>query len=343
MTDQKEHYDRFLAWQQAFRERLGINRPQLLKKLDDHKNFYLFCRIVYAIEDSLSFLFGNLKLIFSLMHSYKHEKDSGAADDLHAFMVTVDGIIVTAVIGGLLIIIQVAGAILLDSKDLNTNKYKYFFAKILAPYLRDILQGVKWAYKGMRSVLNTIFYFMLSQKGIVLEILFPLSIGIAVLSLLNRVFLRWMRNLRKWMQSNNRKRSIQAYEMGCDLKFRKKMPKDDDTEAWAQLKNSLLYDLSSEGDAKKIYYVDNDCQKQQVNISQATLNKIQDRIKEFQTENVLRRVKKEILDDMNRRFRRTSTKDKFDDILLVDLEGHNPADIKLVPVDAYKNTFIYLI
>lgn len=336
MTDQKEHYDRFLAWQQAFRERLGINRPQLLQALDESKKFYLFCRIIYAIEDSLSFLFGNLKLVFSLMHSYKHESDSGASDDLHTFMVTPDGIIVTAVIGALLIIVQVAGAILLDSKDLNENKYKYFFAKILAPYLRDVLQGVKWAYKGMRSVLNTIFYFMLAHKGIILKILFPLSIGIAVLSLLNRVFLRWMRNLRKWMQSNNRKRSIQAYEMGCELKFRKKMPKDNDEEAWRKLKNSLLYDLSAKSDKDKIYYVDNYCTKQKIDVSDETLAAIKEKIEVFQTENVLRRVKQDILNDMNRRYHNV----KYEKFEFIDLGGQKPTEIRLVP--EYKNTLVYL-
>ena len=338
MTDQKEHTDRFLAWQQAFREKFGINRPQLLQKLDDSKSFYLFCRIIYAIEDSLSFLFGNLKLIFSLMHSYKHESDSGAADDLHTFMVTVDGIIVTAVIGALLIIIQVAGAVLLDSKDLNENKYKYFFAKILAPYLRDVLQGVKWAYKGMRSVLNTIFYFMLAHKGIILKILFPLSIGIAVLSLLNRVFLRWMRNLRKWLQSNNRKRSIQAYEMGCDLKFRKKLPKDGDGEAWEKLKNSLLYDLSAEEDAKKLYYVGDDCKRHQISVSDKTLSAIKEKIKEFQTENVLRRVKKEIIDDMNRRFKNQDV--RYEKFAFIDLAGCDPDGLCLTK--EYHNSLVYL-
>lgn len=286
MTEQKEHYDEHIARYRALLERYGLTPPELTDSIDKHKIFYLFCRIVYAIEDSLSFLFGNIKLYFSLIASYYQQSDAGAADDLHHSLQSLTDLFIIIGLGIPLVIVQVLGAYFSDSKDLNSNKLKYFFAKILALYLRDILQGIKWAYKSMRSVLNMIFYFMASHKELVIKILFPLSIAIAVLSLLNRIFLRTLRNIRKQKQSSNRKASVEALEEGYVLKFRQEMPTE--PKDLAKLKNSLVY--IPDNDNCKIFYVNPEGTAKAIELETSQINNITATVQQFQSENIRRRI-----------------------------------------------------
>lgn len=299
MTEQKEHYDPYMARYRALLEKHGLTPPDLSDHIEKHKILYLTCRIIYAIEDTLSFLFGNIKLYFSLVSSYYQHSDVGSADDLHTSLQSIPDLIIILAIGIPVAVIQVLGTYFSDSKDLKTNKVKYFFAKILAPYLRDVLQGIKWAYKGMRTVLNTIFHFMPRHKELVLKILFPLSIAIAVVSLLNRIFLRTLRNFRKLRQSANRKVSLETLEEGHVLKFRDEMP----TEAkdLAKLKKSLVYVQGAED--FELIYIDSDANSKPINLTLEKKYEIQQQIQDFQSQNICHRIEQEFIgiDNKNRR------------------------------------------
>ncbi len=293
MTEQKEHYDEHIARYRFLLERYGLSPPELTASIEKHKIFYLVCRLIYAIEDSLSFLFGNIKLYFSLIASYYQRSDAGAADDLHASLQSWPDLLIILGLGIPLVIVQVLGAYLSDSPDLNTNNTKYFFAKILAPYLRDVLQGIKWAYKGMRSVLNMVFYFMASHKELVLKILFPLSLAIAGLSLLNRIFLRTLRNFRKKKQSENRKTSLEILEEGYVLKFRQEMPTDDKN--LLKLKKSLVYVPDEKKGGCVIYYVNATGTSKELEFDTTKKDNIIQKVQQYQSDNIRHRLELEFL------------------------------------------------
>ncbi len=293
MTEQKEHYDQYIARYRALLEHYGLSPPELTESTIKHSTFYLICRIIYAIEDSLSFLFGNIKLYFSLIDSYYQRSDSGASDDLHNSLQSLPDLLIIIGIGIPLALTQVLGAYFLESPDLKTNKYKYFFAKVLAPYLRDILQGIKWAYKGMRSVLNMIFRFMASHKGLILKILFPLSIVVAGLSVINRITLRTMRNFRKQEQSDNRKTSLQILEEGYVLKFRIEMPTE--PKDLAKLKKSLVY--VPEGASCTIYHVDHAGVAKDLGLPSEQRINISEQVQQFQSDNIRFRIAPEFIDE----------------------------------------------
>lgn len=323
MTEQKEHYDKYIARYRALLERYGYSPADLNEDLEKHKTFYLVCRIIYAIEDSLSFLLGNVKLYFSLLASYFQRSDAGAADDLHYALQSIPDLLIIIGLGVPLVIIQVLGAYFSDSPDLNSNKFKYFFAKILAPYLRDVLQGIKWAYKGMRSVLNMAFYFMLSHKELVVKILFPLTIAVAVVSLLNRIFLRTLRNFRKKRQSENRKISIETLEDGYGLKFRKEMPTED--KAFAKLKRSLLYIPDDPNNSFKLYFVDDNCkiENEEIALDEELKKQIYDKIQQYQSDNIRRRLELEFVNE------------NIEKLIFLENIPEN--------FEQYKNTIIFLI
>lgn len=284
MLEYSEYYDEHI-----YRSIFGESQtpPEINENLENNKYFFLVCRLIYAVEDTVSFLFGIIKLYFSLVASYFERSDAEAPDDLHNALQSLPDLLIIISIAIPLTIIQVLGAYFIDSKDLKTNFYKRLFAKIIAPYLRDILQGIKWAYKGMRSMLNMIFYFMPRDQALIIKILLPLSIGIALISLINRIFLRTLRNLRKDKQSTNRKLSIETLEEGYVLKFRQELPKE--KKELNKLKKSLIY--VENGADLKIYYVNKDSNSTELSIEDEIKQNLKQKIQKFQKENIQNRIK----------------------------------------------------
>jgi hypothetical protein len=86
-----------------------------------------------------------------------------------------------------------------DAKDIQNSTISRI-ADAYWPYVRDCIKGVKWTYKGMRSVflVGQIIYAELSIALIV-----PLGVGLGVLSAVNRFWNRSMVERRKLVQNAN--------------------------------------------------------------------------------------------------------------------------------------------
>lgn len=295
----REHFDKRMLREQALLERLSISRPQFLKSLQENKLFYLYAAVIYSAEDALSYLFGQEKLAFSIKAAFEERCDAHASSEQHAFESTATGIAITASIGVLLVGVQAFGTYFADDENLDSKPLKKLLAKIIAPYLRDCLQGIKWAYKGVKSLLGTIFFFLTRCNDMIFKILFPISIAVAAVSLLNRVFIRTVRNERKKNQKKNRELAFEIYEKTCDIKFRKKLPET--TEDLQHCANSFIYvteEKQDPNDTCEIYYINEHNTSEKITLTDEQKKEFNQKLQEIQRKNILENLKKDFAENI---------------------------------------------
>ncbi|OGV29235.1 MAG: hypothetical protein A3E88_04425 [Legionellales bacterium RIFCSPHIGHO2_12_FULL_35_11] len=274
--------------------RLKISCPELLKSLEDHKIFYAYARTVYAVEDALSYAFGNLKLIYSLIASYQERSDAHAQAEWHESELTPEGLATTIIISLFLMGYLGLGTFFADDVDLKQNKIKNFIV-ITAPYFRDILQAVKWAYKGLRSALAVIFTFVV-QPEFILHILFPLALALSAVALINRVVLRKLRGERKEQQKKNKALAKEIFEKSNCLNFAKELPKENALKKYA---NSLIYINNPKDETQNaIYCITNQSESEEEYIAKRidgpdpanNISKLNEIINFFQSENICKHL-----------------------------------------------------
>lgn len=276
----QEHIEKPM-YSEALLERMRLGRPDLVNSLQDPdlKVLYKIASTVYAIEDGASIAFSSLKAAYSLKASFEQRSDDNAQSEWHASELTLDGLVTTIGVSLFLMGFLGLGTYFTDDDDLDKNLFKYYLVK-LSPYIRDVLQAVKWTYKGLRSCLNVIFHF-LGHAEVVLKLLFPLSLAFAALAVLNRIFIRTIRNERKELQKNNRAMSQEIFDKSCGLYFKEKLP---DTDKLSNFNNSFIYivsDLSSE-----VYFVtDNVAHKVDIDI-----NEVDELLQCFQSDNLCKKL-----------------------------------------------------
>ena len=153
-----------------------------------HDTAYIYA--LYGLLDGLSLSYSMIKYCFDLKFS---NSSVNTSDIMHDWMVSPTGIAITAVESITIIAFSFMANVF---KDDDENALKKYIA-IAWPYGRDSMKALKNAYKGFRSTLQAV--------GILGHIdlrylMIPFGVAFGALSVLNRMFYRWMKDERISMQ-----------------------------------------------------------------------------------------------------------------------------------------------
>ena len=157
-------------------ERLDAESRRLAKEFDRLKVIYA----LYGLLDGLSTSYSTLVYFFNVA-----DTATSSADAMQDWMRTSSGVAVAATETITLVAFSFLANIF-DDKD--QKAFKRYIA-IAWPYCRDSIKGLKNAYKGVRSSLQTVG--MLSGHDLH-NMIVPLGLALGVISILNRVCLRML-------------------------------------------------------------------------------------------------------------------------------------------------------
>ena len=169
----------------AIAGRIDAQSRILAEQLDKERYVYYG----YAALDSLSSSYSMFKYFFDICIS-------GNNDAMHDMMMTPAGIIGITLESLFLVTFSVLAV---KFENESTDVYKKFIAAAW-PYFRDVIKGLKNAYKGWRSVA------MLSNLlgGVDLNYLIaPIGLALGILAAANRLLLRYLTEERKEMMRLN--------------------------------------------------------------------------------------------------------------------------------------------
>ncbi len=179
-----EYVDLVFIW--AIAGRIDAQCRMLAEKLEKDRSIYL----AYAVTDSFSSSYSMFKYFFDLFFATKDP------DLMHDFMMTPGGIIAISLESTFLVGFSVLATLFEKEKD---DSYKQFIATAW-PYFRDVMKGLKNAYKGWRSAIVAISLI----GGLDLKYLIaPVGLILGFFAAANRFWLRKMVEDRKVMMTNN--------------------------------------------------------------------------------------------------------------------------------------------
>lgn len=172
----------------AIAKHIEAQSKTLPQDLDKSRYIYY----AYSIFDSLSSSYSMFKYFFDVYFA-------GSTDEMHDLMLTPEGII-----GITLETVFLVGfsffATYFDKAEEGTHAKRVADAW---PYFRDVIKGLKNAYKGWRSVITAMGLLgMLSAAN---SLILPVGLALGVLGALNRLLIRSLREARKSMMAHNKK------------------------------------------------------------------------------------------------------------------------------------------
>ena len=176
---------------QTFFTDLDKSGTKLAKQLHEAKVIYA----VYGLLDGLSLSYSMVKYCFDMMYT---NSSSSSSDKLHEWMASPEGMAAAAAESMTIIGFSIV-ANYFDKKDKSANAFQRYIAA-LWPYCRDGLKGMKNAYKGIRSTLQV--SSMISGQSLN-HMIVPMGVAIGAIAVLNRMWMRNMRNERKELQTKN--------------------------------------------------------------------------------------------------------------------------------------------
>lgn len=170
----------------AIAGRIDAQSRILAEKLDKDRSIYY----AYAVLDSLSSSYSMFKYFFDLFLANKD------VDFMHDIMMTPAGIVAISIESIFLVSFSVLATQFEKEKD---DSVKQFIATAW-PYFRDVMKGLKNAYKGWRSAIVAVSLI----GGLDLKYLIaPVGLILGIFAAANRFWLRKMVEDRKLMMTNN--------------------------------------------------------------------------------------------------------------------------------------------
>lgn len=173
-------------------EQAKQNLKKTAKALNDPRLMAAF-----GVLDGLNL--GHSTLSYGLgMDALRHNANA----NMHDWLASDTGMISAALLYPVLLFYSALGSYW-DDKD--ESVYKAVIAKTW-PYVRDILKAGKNAYKGTQSLLNALrSNGLFSSTFLKAHMIYPLALGLGIISILNRVLYRYMLGDRKEKMSANSK------------------------------------------------------------------------------------------------------------------------------------------
>lgn len=145
---------------------------------------------LYGLLDGVNTAFSTLKYACDVHYA---NTSFSAADKLHDFLLTPEGIVIVVIESLFLAGFAATGNVFENDEIKYTNWKKW--TVILWRYVRDVLKALKNAYKGVSNVLT--LWTLIAVQSDVLHLLLPIGVVLGVFSALNQMFIRYMREQRK--------------------------------------------------------------------------------------------------------------------------------------------------
>lgn len=187
-SDDKESLkEKDLIFILAIAGRIDAQSRLLAQELD--KNRYVY--YLYAAFDSLSSSYSMFKYFFDVYFA-------GSQDEMHDLMVSPAGIAGICCEAIFLVGFSLLACHFDKEKD---GTYKKNIAEAW-PYFRDVMKGLKNAYKGWRSAITTMGLLGMTDLN---YLVLPIGLTLGVLGAANRYLIRSIRDARKNMMVQNRK------------------------------------------------------------------------------------------------------------------------------------------
>ncbi len=153
---------------------------------------------LFGILDGVSLSNSMIKYFFDILNT---NTDISTADVMHEWMVTPAGMFVVGLESISIVALSLMANVFSEQKSKDDSSFKKFIVSIW-PYCRDAMKSLKNAYKGIRSTL--LAFDSISDQNLSSMIL-PLGLVLGGISILNRMWLRSMRDERKKMMTSNNK------------------------------------------------------------------------------------------------------------------------------------------
>lgn len=167
--------------------------PFLAKELHESGLVYS----VYAFFDAINLVSGNNKAWLELWLQFQHSSQS-SADLMHDVMLTPEGLALTAAEAALLVTSSLIA-------NYTGNTEKNWFKKGMAnahPYVRDFIKALKNGNKGGLNFSKMLHSLVFIDVKVVA---FPLILSLCSISIINRMWIRYMVEARKKLMDANKK------------------------------------------------------------------------------------------------------------------------------------------
>lgn len=174
--------------------RLDKTSRALAKKLHDLGFIYA----LYGALDGLSLSYSTLKYCFDV---FLTNSSLASADAMHTWLLTPTGIAVAVTESVFIIVFSILANYFAQEDTDKLNRFKRFIV-LVWPYLRDVMKGLKNAYKGVKTTLQVAG--LIGSSDLRLFVL-PLGLMLGLMSVLNRMWFLHMVSLRKDMMVDNAK------------------------------------------------------------------------------------------------------------------------------------------
>ncbi|RUR13523.1 hypothetical protein [Legionella sp. km772] len=171
----------------ALAGRIDAQSRILAEELDKGRHVYY----AYSVLDSLSSSYSMFKYFFDVYFA-------GTTDEMHELMLSPAGI--AGITLESLFLVSFSFLACHFDKEKEDN-YKKWIADAW-PYFRDVLKGLKNAYKGWRSTVAAMNLLGITDASM---LVLPVGLALGVVGAANRYLIRHLREARKDMMVNNRK------------------------------------------------------------------------------------------------------------------------------------------
>ncbi|CDZ76070.1 hypothetical protein BN59_00334 [Legionella massiliensis] len=171
--------------------RMDAQSRLLAKKL--HELGYIY--VLFGALDGLSLSYSMMKYYFDMLLA---NSDLSSSDEMHDWMTSPEGAAIAATTSISLIVFSMLAN---HFDDEDQNVFKRYIA-VIWPYCRDTMKGLKNAYKGLKSTLQVA---EILGGGDFSYLIVPVGLLLGGLSVINRIWFRWMVNERKAMMKANAK------------------------------------------------------------------------------------------------------------------------------------------
>ena len=171
----------------AIAGRIDAQTRLLAEELNESRHVYY----VYSVLDSLSSSYSMFKYFFDVCLG-------GSADEMHELMLSPAGIVGITLESVFLFSFSFLACLLDKEKEAN---YKKRIADAW-PYFRDVMKGLKNAYKGWRSAVVALGLLGVTDVNYLIA---PVGIILGLLAAANRYLMRYITEARKEMMDHNAK------------------------------------------------------------------------------------------------------------------------------------------
>lgn len=185
------------------------NQSRLLaKELHNGEKYGGYAYGAYGFFDGVNLALTMPKLVFEELYS---DSNFSSSTLWHNWMATPEGATVMIAESLVLIGLSTFGSMFNDDDENKTKAYMAYFW----PYVRDVLKALKWAYKGVRNTM--LAAIQLFGKEDLRALILPLGLSLGILSLLNRIWQRWMKEERKSMMKANALLHAEISATNCSI------------------------------------------------------------------------------------------------------------------------------